>query len=258
MTVAIRDDFDSALIDLEKSKKLCEQLMKTPHYSKLGEVGIFTIIQKAKSTGLNVIEALNGGMYFVNGKVELTSNTMNYLIRAKGHSITKDSRSDKNVCILHGKRIDNGDTWTSSFSIEEAKMAGIYKNAWEKYPQRMLFARALSILARELFPDVIKGCYVEGEISQSTLDVSSSSESFKEISFEKKLEVDSSEINYLTSILDLDIDYKEKILKRIKELGFKDFYELPRKLYDTILQSAKEKFDSEYEDKKLVNSESSI
>lgn len=253
MTVAIRDDFDSALIDLEKSKKLCEQLMKTPHYSKLGEVGIFTIIQKAKSTGLNVIEALNGGMYFVNGKVELTSNTMNYLIRAKGHSITKDSRSDKNVCILHGKRIDNGDTWTSSFSIEEAKMAGIYKNAWEKYPQRMLFARALSILARELFPDVIKGCYVEGEISHSTMDLHSHNEPITEILMENKPEVDSVEIDYLVSILDLDVEYKEKILKRIAALGFKSFYDIPRKLYDTILQSSKEKFDSEYQSKNPEN-----
>lgn len=255
MTIAIRDDFDSALIDLEKSKKLCEQLMKTPHYSKLGEVGIFTIIQKAKSTGLNVIEALNGGMYFINGKVELTSNTMNYLIRAKGHSITKDSRSDKNVCILHGKRIDNGDTWTSSFSIEEAKMAGIYKNAWEKYPQRMLFARALSILARELFPDVIKGCYVEGEISNSTIDSTSFNESVSEIAIENKPEVNASEIDYLIALLELDIDYKEKIFNRTRALGFKNFYDIPRKLYETILQATKEKFDSENHSKLSIDQE---
>ena len=29
----------------------------------------------------------------------------------------------------------------------------------------MLFARALSILARELFSDLLTGCYTEGEIS---------------------------------------------------------------------------------------------
>jgi hypothetical protein len=103
-------------------------------------------------------------MYFVNGKVELSANAMNYMIRSKGHSITKDAKSTPLVCILHGKRIDNGDTWVASFSIDEAKRAGIYKNTWEKYPEDMLFARALTRLARQLFPDVIKGCYVEGEI----------------------------------------------------------------------------------------------
>src|SRR6266403_4249392 len=161
------DEFSNALVELEQTQKMCATLMKTPHYARMGEVGIFTILQKARSVGLNPLDALHGGMYFVNGKLELAANTMNYMIRQKGHSITKDPKSNNHICILRGKRADNGDTWTSSFSIDEAKKAGIYKNVWEKYPDDMLFARALTRLARQLFPDVTKGCYVEGEISQA-------------------------------------------------------------------------------------------
>lgn len=169
MTVEIQnneiDEFTKSLQEIEQTQKMCLMLMKTPHYAKLGEVGVHTIVQKARSIGLNPLDALNGAMYFVNGKVELSANTMNYLIRSKGHSITKDERSNSEICILKGRRADNGDTWTSSFSIKEAKLAGIYKNVWEKYPDDMLFARALSRLARQLFADILKGVYVEGEIS---------------------------------------------------------------------------------------------
>lgn len=154
----------SAIEELAQSKELCRQLLETPHYKKMGPEGIFAIVQKANSVKINPLEALNGGMYFVNGKVEMSSSMMMQLVRQAGHSVTKDKRSDDTVCILHGKRRDNGDTWTESFSVEDAKRAGIYRNMWEKYPRNMLFARALSNLCRQLFTDVIKGCYVEGEI----------------------------------------------------------------------------------------------
>lgn len=153
--------------DIENTTKVCQALMNTPHYKKLGGEGIFAIVEKARSIGINPLDALNGGMYFVNGKVEMSSAMMNQMIRNNGHSITKDKRSDDNICILHGRRKDNGDTWVESFSIEDAKRAGIYRNQWLKYPKDMLFARALSRLARQLFPDIIKGCYVLGEISEA-------------------------------------------------------------------------------------------
>ncbi len=152
---------------VEQTHKLCQVLMQTPHYKKMGAEGIFAIVQKAKAVGVDPLDALNGGMFYVQGKVELTSTMMNDLIRRRGHSITKDKKSDANICILHGKRRDNNDTWCESFSIEDAKQAGIYRNQWLKYPKDMLFARALSRLARQLFPDVIKGCYVEEEIKQA-------------------------------------------------------------------------------------------
>jgi len=151
--------------DIVSIRRMCNVLMKTPHYKKLGEAGIFAVVQKANAMGIHPLIALDGGMYCVGGKVELTAAMMNELIRSKQHSISKDRKSNNEVCILHGRRADNGDTWTESFSIEEAKLAGIYGTTWKKYPRDMLFARALSRLARQLFPDVIKGCYVAGEIS---------------------------------------------------------------------------------------------
>lgn len=154
------------LISFNQSRDLCVALMKSGHYAKMGNDGIFAIVETAKSIGVDPLQALNGGMYYVKGKVEMTARMMNSIIRSKKHSIMRDEKSDEKICILHGKRSDNGDVWTESFSIEEAQRAGLLKNdVWKFYPKDMLFARALSRLARQLFPDVIGNCYIEGEIS---------------------------------------------------------------------------------------------
>lgn len=157
---------NNIFVDLDATKKLCQSLLQTPHYSKLGADGVFAVIETAKSLNVDPRQALGGGLYYVKGKVEMSARLMNALIRAKKHSITRDKRSDETICILHGKRADNGDTWTESFSWEEAQRAGLTGNAtWKNYTRDMLFARALSRLARQLFPDVIGNCYVEGELS---------------------------------------------------------------------------------------------
>jgi hypothetical protein len=154
--------------ELANSRQLCDLLMKTPHYAKLGAEGIFAVVETAKSLGVDPRQALGGGLYYVKGKVEMSSRMMNAVIRAQKHSIMRDQKSDDTICILHGKRADNGDTWTESFSIQDAQRAGLMGNAvWKNYPKDMLFARALSRLARQLFPDIIGNCYVEGEIAMT-------------------------------------------------------------------------------------------
>ena len=163
----VEQNADQMITDIQNTNKMCKALMESPHYRKMGAEGIFAIVEKAKSIGVAPMDALNGGMYYVQGKVEMMSAMMNQLIRMNGHSVTKDKKSDETICILHGKRADNGDTWSESFSIADAQLAGIYRGQWLRYPKDMLFARALSRLARQLFPDVIKGCYVQGEISDA-------------------------------------------------------------------------------------------
>ena len=233
------DDFTKSLQEIEQTQRMCRELMKTPHYAKMGEVGIFTIVQKARSIGLNPLDALNGAMYFVNGKVELSANTMNYLIRALGHSITKDEKSNREICVLRGRRADNGDTWCASFSIQEAKAAGIYKNTWEKYPEDMLFARALTRLARQLFPDVIKGCYVENEIRDA---VSSAPIHFEEVktSDVKPLYISKEQAQEVRAVIEnCDEDYKRSFFSSLKKLFQADVIEeIPESSYDRIIKGA--------------------
>lgn len=107
----------------------------------------------------------------INGKPTLDAQGMNALIRAAGHSIQPTVHTTEN-CTLVGKRMDNGDTATVEYTIADAQAAGLLRNdTWKKYPKSMLFARALSQLARELFSDVLMGVsYVPEEMGSVVED----------------------------------------------------------------------------------------
>ena len=226
--------------ELDAAGALVLQLMKTPHYQRLTEVGIFSIIQKAKSLNMNIMEALNGGLFFVSGKVEMTSAAMNALIRSKGHSITKDERSTPECCILRGKRADNGDTWIASFSLVEAKRAGLNSPVWSKYPDDMLFARALSRLGRQLFPDVIKGCYVQGEIQEDFLMQDKPN---KQPVVLPPLHISDEQVNALRAALDqADPEFKVTVMDYLDRQGIsRDLSNFPVTMYDRLLHAATQK-----------------
>ncbi len=141
-------------------------------YSKLTPGEIFIIVQKSRILGINPLEGLNGGMHSIKGKIEISAELMNRLIRMKGHRITRLDTDDGSCCTLKGIRADTGDEWICSFSKEDAMQAGLWgTGAWKTYPKNMLFARCLSKLARQFFPDCIAGCYIEGEISQDKVAI---------------------------------------------------------------------------------------
>lgn len=132
---------------------------------------IFMVLLSAMELGIKPMEALNGGLWNIQGKIEISSRLMSSMIRRQGHSINI-IECNSEICIIEGKRKDNGDSFKSQFSIEDAKKAGLIRNnrdgssgIWGKYTEDMLYSRALSRLARRLFADVIGSAYVEGEIN---------------------------------------------------------------------------------------------
>lgn len=170
MELQVRDDFSMQLAEMEKIQSICAALMKTKHYASLGEAGIHSIIARAKALGIHPFEALNGGFTCINGKVGMSTEMMAALARRRGHSIVKDPKSNAEICILHGKRVDNGDEWTCTFSKNDALAAGLWNGAtWKKYPAIMLYNRCMSMLFRQLFPDLSLGAgYVEDELREIT------------------------------------------------------------------------------------------
>lgn len=123
------------------------------------------IMLAARELGMPPMMALNGGIHVIKEKVEISARFMAAAIRRKGHSITITEHTGTK-CVIKGKRADNGDTFSSSFDNIDAGLAGLWgQGTWAKYPKDMLFARAMSRLARQLFADVIGTAYVEGEIS---------------------------------------------------------------------------------------------
>lgn len=164
------NDFALQLTELDKIAETCKKLMQTKHYAQIGEAGICAIMARAKALGIHPFEALNGGFHCINGKVGMSTEMMAALVRQKGHSITKDTKSNSEMCILKGKRADNGDEWTCTFSRADAEAAGLWNSVtWKKYPAVMLYNRCMSMLFRQLFPDLSLGAgYVEDELKEIT------------------------------------------------------------------------------------------
>lgn len=69
-----------------------------------------------------------------------------------------DSQGIPTACVVTMKR-RNGLEYTTRFSMEDAKRAGIVRagSGWEKYPANMLRWRAIGYAADIVFPDVIGG-----------------------------------------------------------------------------------------------------
>jgi hypothetical protein len=165
------NDLDLAQVDIYSQKiKTLEYMAHIARASgkyKESKEGLLMIMLTAMSYGLNPIQALNNGLYLFNGNVELPAHTIGMLIRQGGHHFEALDMSDKK-CVLKGTRQDNGGTWTETYTIEDARGAGLAnKDNWKKHPKDMLYARCLSRLGKHLFSDAIKNAYVEGEIRET-------------------------------------------------------------------------------------------
>lgn len=148
---------------------MAETAVSSKMYKGIGEkAGVMMIMLSAREMNIPPMQALNGGLNIINGKVEISARIMSGLIRRAKHRIVVTECTDT-LCVLQGKRGDTGDTLTTSFSLAEAHKAGLVKagGGWIKFPKDMCFARALSRLARQLFSDVVGMGYVEGEINQT-------------------------------------------------------------------------------------------
>jgi hypothetical protein len=133
------------------------------------EFAVMTIMLTARELDIPPMAALNGGINIIGGKTEISARMMGALIFKRGHTISVEESSDQK-CVLKGMR-NNGQTAFESFTIEEAKQAGLIKDGggWKKWPKDMCYARCLSRLARRLFPDVIGMGYIEGEIRDASV-----------------------------------------------------------------------------------------
>lgn len=212
-----------------------------------GEAGILMIMLAARELNIPAMQALNGGIHIIQGKVEISARMMNALIRRAGHSL-KILESTDSVCTIQGTRKDNGDTGTATYTIADAQKAGLVRagGGWIKYPGDMCFARALSRLSRQLFADVIGIGYVEGEVSKQEEPEQTKAEV---VEFESSIEIppeqpkkqmisEEAAFNLAELIGDTqeDIDYLTKILSHYKA---SKLTEIPLSNYAAIERSVK-------------------
>jgi len=163
--------------EMENMMSWATMMGETPFYKKMveggGKYGILAIFGAARELGIPSFQALNGGLWIVQGRVTLSAQMMGLLIRKRGHMITKKIGNDE-ICHLVGRRADTGEECEMIFTIQQASTANLLKNpVWKNFPSVMLYNRCLSMLAKQLFQDAIGNALVEGELDNS-IDVTPS------------------------------------------------------------------------------------
>jgi hypothetical protein len=116
---------------------------------------ILACVATGRALGLADMSALRS-IHIIDGKASFSAELMSSLVRKAGHSIVGES--GPTAAKVTGKRKDNGDTMSVEFTLDMADRAGLLgKASWKKYPESMLYARAVSQLCRQLFPDCFAG-----------------------------------------------------------------------------------------------------
>lgn len=115
------------------------------------------IMLKGRELGIPPMQALSH-IHIINGKPTMSAELMLAQIM-RLHPKTKISypKRSSEACEIKVTR-DGCEVSVFSFTIQDAQAAGLLSNpTWKKYPRAMLHARAVSEMARSLFPDAISG-----------------------------------------------------------------------------------------------------
>jgi hypothetical protein len=106
--------------------------------------------------GFSAVQSLQN-IFIVRGKPAIYSRAMVAQVIAAGHRVEEVEASPESVT-WRGRRADTGAEFTSTWTIERAKMAGFLSNKlYTSIPTEMLRAKCQAEVCRTMAPDVLLG-----------------------------------------------------------------------------------------------------
>lgn len=128
---------------------------------------VLAVIMAGAEIGMAPFQALQS-FAVINGRPALWGDGM--LATVRRHSVTVketlegDGEKAVATCVVH--RPDTGEEITRTFSVDDAKAAGLWKKAgpWTTYPKRMLQMRARAWALRDGCADMLRGMKMAEEV----------------------------------------------------------------------------------------------
>jgi hypothetical protein len=122
------------------------------------------VLAYGREVGLGPVASLSG-IAVVNGRPFAESQTLAALVRASGHCrYLRRVESSKTSVTWETWRVGEPQPERRTFSMADAQAAGLAgRDTYKAHPERMLGARALGWLLRDVYPDVAKGLGTEAE-----------------------------------------------------------------------------------------------
>lgn len=141
--------------------------MVPKHFQGKPEMTMAAIV-RGMEIGLAPMQALSN-IAVINGRATIWGDALVALLQMKGHSIDCkiEGDGDARKAVATVKRGDTGEAIVRSFSVADAKKAGLWgkQGPWQAYPDRMLSMRARSFAARDGAADALMGLQVAEEVN---------------------------------------------------------------------------------------------
>jgi hypothetical protein len=142
-------------IDLGTVPAMAERLSRAGPFQGATAADLEARILLGAGLGIDPATACSN-ISFANGRATFTASLQAALLTRAGWSFRIDTLTDE-VCELTFHR-DGKKAGTARFALDEAKRANLLKrDVWAKYPQDLLFARALTRGVRRLVPGLLAG-----------------------------------------------------------------------------------------------------
>jgi len=129
------------------------------------------VIEAGQELGFKPVQALQN-FQLVNGQLGMRAQAIAGLIRRSGKAAYLKDRFEgepgtpERCCIVESKRKDDSELKVTTFSLADAKQAGLLgKDNWKHYTDDMLWARAISRHGRRYYSDVTCGFYAAEELA---------------------------------------------------------------------------------------------
>lgn len=125
-------------------------------------------MMRANELGISPLQGL-AQIHVINGRPGLASELMRALVQSHGHEIWTEELTVTKVTLC-GQRKGSSHVSKVTWTMDDAKRAGLSSDAWRKYPRAMLLARATGELCRLNFADVLAGMSYSVEELEEWID----------------------------------------------------------------------------------------
>lgn len=156
MSTEIATRESKALSPLADTMNLGQLLAQSGYFQDARDMAQAVVkVLAGRELGFGPIASMTG-IYIVKGRVTLSANLMAAAVKRSGRYNYRITEHTDQRCTVEFYE-DGKAVGTSSFSVDDAKRAGLSGDNWRGYPRNMLFARALSNGAKWYCADIWGG-----------------------------------------------------------------------------------------------------
>jgi hypothetical protein len=146
--------------------QLASAAAKTGFFGAKSPEQALLVMMSGRDLGLSYSQALRA-FHVIEGKPSLSADGMvaACLVRRDVCEFFRTLESTNERATVETKRVGQP-AQSYTFAMSDAERAGLRGKAnWQKYPSRMLLARARAALARDVYPDLLLGLYDPDELT---------------------------------------------------------------------------------------------